>query len=388
VNFQPDEELELVREGVRRVCSDFDDSYWRKCDADHEFPQEFYDALAQGGWVGIAIPEAYGGGGRGISHASVLLEEIAASGAAMNGASSVHLSIFGMNPIVKHASEEMKQKYLPRVADGSLHVAFGVTEPDAGLNTTAITTRAVRDGDEYVVHGRKIWTTKATICEKVLLFVRTTPKEQCERATDGLTLLFADLQRPEVEITPIPKAGRNAVVSCEVVYDGLRVSVEDRVGEEGKGFYYLLDGLNPERILVASEALGIGKVALQRAVAYANERIVFDRPIGKNQGISFPIARAYAELKAAELVVREASWRYDNGLPCAENANIAKLLASDAGYQAADVAMQTMGGMGYATEYNVERFWKESRLMRIAPVTQEMVLNFVAEHVLGLPRSY
>jgi acyl-CoA dehydrogenase len=388
VNFQPEEELELVREGVRRVCTDFDDSYWQKCDADHRFPHEFYDALAQGGWVGIAIPEAYGGGGRGISHASVLLEEIAASGAAMNGASSVHLSIFGMNPIVKHASDEMKQKYLPRVADGSLHVAFGVTEPDAGLNTTAITTRAVRDGDEYVVHGRKIWTTKASICEKVLLLVRTTPKEECERPTQGMTLLFADLQRPEVEITPIPKAGRNAVVSCEVVYDGLRVSVEDRVGEEGKGFHYLLDGLNPERILVASEALGIGKVALQRAVAYANERVVFDRPIGKNQGISFPIARAYADLKAAELVVREASWRYDNGLPCAENANIAKLLASDAGYQAADVAMQTMGGMGYATEYNVERFWKESRLMRIAPVTQEMVLNFVAEHVLGLPRSY
>lgn len=388
MNFQPEEELELVREGVRRVCTDFDDSYWQKCDADHRFPHEFYDALAQGGWVGIAIPEAYGGGGRGISHASVLLEEIAASGAAMNGASSVHLSIFGMNPIVKHASDEMKQKYLPRVADGSLHVAFGVTEPDAGLNTTAITTRAVRDGDEYVVHGRKIWTTKASICEKVLLLVRTTPKEECERPTQGMTLLFADLQRPEVEITPIPKAGRNAVVSCEVVYDGLRVSVEDRVGEEGKGFHYLLDGLNPERILVASEALGIGKVALQRAVAYANERVVFDRPIGKNQGISFPIARAYADLKAAELVVREASWRYDNGLPCAENANIAKLLASDAGYQAADVAMQTMGGMGYATEYNVERFWKESRLMRIAPVTQEMVLNFVAEHVLGLPRSY
>jgi acyl-CoA dehydrogenase len=269
-----------------------------------------------------------------------------------------------------------------------LHVAFGVTELDAGPATTAITTRAIRDGDEYVVHGRKIWTTKATLCEKVLLLVRTTPKEECERRTDGLTLLLADLQRPEVEITPIPKAGRNAVVSCEVVYDGLRVSVQDRIGDEGQGFRYLLDGLNPERILVASEALGIGKAAIARATSYANERIVFGRPIGKNQGIAFPLARAYADLKAAELVIREASWRYDEGLPCAEHANLAKLLAADAGYDAADAAMQTMGGMGYATEYNVERFWKEARLMRIAPVSQEMVLNFVAEHVLGLPRSY
>jgi acyl-CoA dehydrogenase len=388
MDFLADEELELVREGVRRVCGTVDDAYWQRCDAEHRFPTEFYDALAEGGWVGIAIPEEFGGGGRGVSHASVLLEEIAASGAAMNGASAVHLSIFGMNPIVKHGSDEMKRRYLPRVADGSLHVAFGVTEPDAGLDTPAITTRAVRDGDDYVVHGRKIWTTKATLCEKVLLLVRTTPREECERKTDGMTLLFADLQRPEVHITPIPKAGRNAVVSCEVVYDGLRVSADDRVGEEGKGFSYLLDGLNPERILVAAEALGIGKVSLARATEYANERVVFDRPIGMNQGIAFPLARAYADLKAAELVIREAAWRYDNGMSCAENANIAKLLAADAGFNAADVAMQTMGGMGYATEYNVERFWKEARLMRIAPITQEMVLNFVAEHVLNLPRSY
>ena len=388
MNFRADDELELVRDAVRAVCRDFDDAYWRRCDSEHEFPMEFYDMLAKGGWVGIAIPEEFGGGGRGISHASVLLEEIAASGAGMNGASAVHLSIFGMNPIVKHGSQSLKERYLPRVAEGSLHVAFGVTEPDAGLDTSAITTRAERHGDRYVVRGRKVWTTKATLCEKVLLLVRTTPRDQCARGTDGLTLLFADLQRPEVTITPIPKAGRNAVVSCEVVYDDLEVAVEDRVGEEGQGFSYLLDGLNPERILVASEALGIGKVSVARATSYANERVVFGRPIGKNQGISFPIARAYADLKAAELVIREASWRYDNGLPCGENANLAKLLAADAGYNAADVAMQTMGGMGYATEYNVERFWKEARLMRIAPVTQEMVLNYVAEHVLGLPRSY
>ena len=267
-------------------------------------------------------------------------------------------------------------------------MAFGVTEPDAGSDTTALTTRAVLDGDHYVVRGRKVWTTKAPLCEKVLLLVRTTPLEQCVRRTDGLTLLLADLQRPEVTITPISKVGRNAVVSCEVVYDDLPVDVVDRVGSEGDGFRYLLDGLNPERILIASEALGVGKVALRRAVQYAGERVVFKRPIGANQGVSFPLAEAHVRLHAAELAIREASWRYDNGHPCGEHANTAKWLAADAGWKAADQAMQTHGGFGYATEYDVERYWRESRLMRIAPISQEMVLNYVAEHVLGLPRSY
>jgi acyl-CoA dehydrogenase len=388
MDFATDPDLESVREGVRKVCAGFDDSYWRRCDAEHEFPWAFYDALAEGGWIGVAIPEKYGGGGQGITCASVVLEEIAASGAAMNGCSAVHISMFGINPIVKHGSEAMKARYVPRVVSGELHVAFGVTEPDAGTDTTSISTRAVRDGDHYLVRGQKVWTTKAPYCEKVLLLVRTTPLEQCARRTDGLSLLFADLQRPEVDIRPIPKAGRNAVVSCEVRYDDLPVSVDDLVGEEGMGFTYLLDGLNPERILVASEALGTGKVAIRKAVGYASNRVVFGRPIGRNQGVSFPIAKAYADLKAAELVIREASWRYDNGLPCGENANLAKLLASDAGYQAADVAMQVHGGYGYATEYDVERYWKEARLMRIAPIPQEMVLNYIAEHVLGLPRSY
>lgn len=388
MDFSTDPDLEAIRRGIREVCAPFDDAYWRACDTDHEFPWAFYKALAEGGWIGVAIPQEYGGGGQGITCASIVLEEIAASGAAMNGASAVHLSIFGMNPIVKHGSSEMKQRYLPKVVTGELHAAFGVTEPDAGTDTTSITTRAVRDGDHYVVHGAKVWTTKAPYCDKVLLLVRTTPLEECARRTDGLTLLFADLQHPAVTITPIPKAGRNAVVSCEVRYDGLPVAVEDRVGEEGKGFTYLLDGLNPERILIASEALGIGKVALRRAVAYANQRVVFGRPIGANQGLAFPMAQAYGQLKAAELMIREASWRYDNGLKCGENANLAKLLAADAGSQAADLAMQVHGGFGYASEYDVERYWREARLMRIAPIPQEMVLNYVAEHVLGLPRSY
>jgi acyl-CoA dehydrogenase len=388
MDFGVDGDHEAIRDGVRRVCADFPDTYWRQKDTDHEFPWDFYRAMAGGGWIGIAIPEQYGGGGCGITEASIVLEEVAASGAAMNGASAIHLSIFGMHPVVRHGTDELRARYLPRVASGELHVAFGVTEPDAGTDTTAISTRAVRDGDRYLVRGRKVWTTKAPYCDKVLLLVRTTPLAECARRTDGLTLLLADLQRQEVTITPIAKAGRNAVVSCEVVYDDLPVEVGDRVGEEGQGFRYLLDGLNPERILIAAEALGTGRVALQRATQYATDRVVFGRPIGQNQGIAFPLAEAHMRLRAAELAIREAAWRYDRGMPCGEQANTAKFLAADAGYRAADQAVQTLGGMGYASEYDVERWWREARLMRIAPVSQEMVLNYVAEHVLGLPRSY
>ncbi|HVT76259.1 MAG TPA: acyl-CoA dehydrogenase family protein [Acidimicrobiales bacterium] len=388
MDFAPNETHDAIREGVRRVCSKFDDAYWRQADHDHEFPWAFYDAMAAGGWVGIAIPEEFGGGGQGITEASIVLEEIAASGAAMNGCSALHLSIFGMNPIVKHGSREMQAKYLPQVVDGSLHVAFGVTEPDAGTDTTSITTSARRTDGGYLIRGRKVWTSKALYCQKVLLLARTTPLEECKKRTDGMTLFLADLQKPEVDIVPIDKIGRNAVVSCEVRYDDLFVSEQDRVGEEGSGFKYLLDGLNPERILIASEALGIGRVAIARAVQYANERIVFGRPIGKNQGVAFPLAESHAHLRAAELVIREASWRYDNGLPCAEQANSAKLLAASAAFDAADRALQVHGGMGYAEEYDVGRYWREARLMKIAPISQEMVLNYLAEHVLGLPRSY
>jgi acyl-CoA dehydrogenase len=388
VDFTVDDDHEAIREGVRRVCSKFGDIYWRAKDEAHEFPWAFYEAMAEGGWIGIAIPTDFGGGGQGITEASIVLEEVAASGAAMNGCSAIHLSIFGMEPVRKYGSAELARDVLPRVASGELHVAFGVTEPDAGTDTTAITTRATRDGDEYVVRGAKVWTTKAPYCEKCLLLVRTTPRDEAPAPTAGLTLLLVDLQRPEVDITPIPKLGRNAVVSCEVRYDGLRVPVNQRIGEEGEGFRYLLDGLNPERILIAGEALGIGKVSLRRAVDYANDRVVFGRPIGQNQGIAFPLAEAHARLHAAELVVREASWRYDRGLPCGEQANLAKYLASEAGFFAADRAMQTHGGFGYAKEYDVERYWREARLMKIAPVSQEMVLNYVSSKVLGLPRSY
>ena len=388
MDFSVNEDHEAIREGIRRICADFPDEYWAEKDAAHEFPWDFYQALAEGGWVGIAIPEEHGGGGQGITEASIMLEEIAASGAAMNGYSAVHLSVFGMEPVRKYGSPELAAEVLPRVASGDLHVAFGVTEPDAGTDTTQIKTRAVRDGDEYVINGAKVWTTKAPHCEMCLLLVRTTPIEEAESRTDGISLFLVDLQDPAVDITPIPKVGRNAVVSCEVRYDNLRVPVSRRIGDEGKGFRYILDGLNPERVLIAAEALGIGRAALRRATDYANDRVIFDRPIGKNQGIAFPLAEAHMKLKAAELIIREASWRYDNGLPCAEAANTAKYLASEAGFFAADRAMQTHGGFGYATEYHVERYWREARLMKIAPVSQEMVLNFISSKILGLPRSY
>ncbi len=394
MDFTENPDHRLIREAVREICARFPDEYWAELDESRTFPWEFYDAMAKGGWIGIAIPAEYGGGGCGITEASIVLEEVAASGACMNGASSIHLSIFGMYPVVRHGSDELKQRYLPWVATGDLHVAFGVTEPDAGLDTTATQTRADRvqgDGEVgggYRVTGRKVWTSKALESERVLLLTRTTPVEEARKRTGGLTLFLAPLKDPAVTIRPIPKLGRNAVASCEVAYDGLYVEARDRVGEEDEGFGYLLDGLNAERVLVAAEALGTGRAALRRAVAYAKARTVFGRPIGQNQGISFPLAEAHARLGAAELVIRQASWRIDHGLPAGEQANLAKFLAAEAGFQAADAALQTHGGFGYAKEYHVERYWREARLMRIAPVPQEMVLNYLAEHVLGLPRSY
>jgi acyl-CoA dehydrogenase len=388
VDFSEDSEHEAIRIAVQQICARFPDEYWAEADATHTFPWAFYEAMAKGGWIGIAIPRQYGGGGAGITEAAIVLEEVAASGACMNGASAIHMSIFGMHPVVRHGSDELRQRYLPRVASGDLHVAFGVTEPDAGLDTTAISTRAVRDGDGYRVTGRKVWTSKALESDRVLLLTRTTPAAECARRTDGLTLFVASLRDPAVGIREIPKMGRNAVASCEVTYDGLLVAASDRVGEEGQGFRYLLDGLNAERVLIAAEALGIGRAAMRRAVGYAGQRVVFGRPVGANQGIAFPLAEARARLAAASLVIRQAAWRIDRDLPAGEYANTAKFLAAEAGFAAADAAVQTHGGFGYASEYHVERYWREARLMKIAPVPQEMVLNYIAEHVLGLPRSY
>lgn len=388
MDFAETQEQSLIRESIKKLCAGYPDEYWERCDSEGDYPQAFFDAVAAAGWIGIAMPEQYGGAGKGIQEAAILLQEVAASGAAMNGATPLHLSIFGMHPVVKHGSEAMREKYLPAVARGELQVAFGVTEPDAGSDTTSIRTFAYRHDNHYLVRGRKVWTTKAFESQRVLLLVRTTPREKVKRKTDGMTLLLAELHSPEVSISPIAKLGRNAVRTCEVVYDDLKVSFDDRVGEEGEGFRYLLDGLNAERILIAAESIGIGRAALRRAVDYANERVVFERPIGKNQGVAFPLAEARMRLDAAELMMRKAAWLIDNGQRCAAEANMAKWLAAEAGFFAADAALQTHGGFGYAREYHVERYWREARLMKLAPISQEMILNFVSEHVLGLPRSY
>lgn len=381
-------DLAEIRAAIADLCTAFPDEYWLEHDRSHTFPWEFYNTFAEAGWMGVAIPERFGGGGLGIAAAAAILEEVAASGAGMNGASAVHLSIFGMQPVVLHGSEEMRAKYLPSIVDGSLHVAFGVTEPDAGTDTTHITTRAVRDGDNYIINGRKVWTSKALDADRILLLTRTTPLDQVQKPTDGMTLFLVDRHAPGVGASAIPKMGRNAIASCETTYDDVVVPASDMVGEEGRGFRYLLDGLNAERILVASEALGIGRAALRRAVAYAKERVVFGRPIGKNQGIAFPLAEAHAKLRAAKLMIDEAARLLDSGQPCGEEANMAKYLAAEAGFFAADRAVQTHGGFGYAEEYHVERYFREARLPRIAPISQELILAYVAEHVLGLPRSH
>ena len=388
MDFELTETQQALRSEVRQLASRFDDDYWSVRDERHEFPWEFYNAFADGGWLGIAIPEEYGGSGLGVFEASLLLEEVAASGAAMNGCSAMHLTIFGLNVVVKHGSEALRREILPRAADGSLHVCFGVTEPNAGTDTSRITTFARRDGAGYVVNGQKIWTTKAGDSQKMLLLARTTPRDQVARPTQGMSLFLVDVDPTAMTLKPIPKMGRNAVASYEVFIDDLRVPAEARIGDEGQGFRLLLDGLNPERILLAHESLGIGRVALRRAVEYANQRVVFDRPIGQNQGLAFPLAEALARLDAAELMARKAAWLYDRGQLCGREANLAKWLCADAGFQAADAALQTHGGLGYAREFHVERYFREARLMRLAPISQEMVLNYIAEHVLGLPRSY
>ncbi|MGW6333005.1 acyl-CoA dehydrogenase family protein [Nocardia rhamnosiphila] len=388
MSFELSEDQRLIRDSVAELARKFDDQYWLVKDREHEFPTEFYRAIADGGWLGLCIPEEYGGHGLGITEASILAEQVSRSGGGMNAATSIHMSIFGMQPVIVHGSEELKQRTLPRVARGDLHVCFGVTEPGAGLDTSRITTFARRDGDHYVVNGRKVWISKALESEKILLLTRTQKYEDVEKKTSGMTLFLTDIDRDHIDIRPIPKMGRNAVSSNELFIDDLRIPVEDRVGEEGRGFEYLLDGLNPERMLIAAEALGLGRVALDRAVRYANEREVFGRPIGKNQGIQFPLADSLARLDAAELVLRKATWLYDQGKPCGREANTAKYLCAEAGFEAADRAMQTHGGMGYSEEYHISRYFRESRVMRIAPISQEMILNYLGSHVLGMPRSY
>jgi len=388
MNFSLGPELEQIQREARRLAEPFDDEYWREHDERHEFPWEFYNAFAEQGWIGIAVPEEYGGAGMGIMEAAVLLGTVGHSAGVQNAASTLHISIFGMGPVIHHGSEDLKQRTLPPTASGELHVSFGVTEDDAGTDTSRIRTQARRDGNGWIVNGKKIWNTKAQQASKCLLLARTTPREECAKPLQGMTLFLVDLDPAHVEIRPIDKCGRNAVNSNELFIHDLPVDDADVVGEVGKGFYCLLDGLNPERIVLAAESIGIGRQALDKAVHYAREREVFGRPIGMNQAIAHPLADSYSELEAAELLWQKAAWAFDNGLEVGALANMAKLRASEAAYRACDRAVQTFGGMGYAKECNVERYWRESRMSRIAPISNEMILNFVSEHVLNLPRSY
>src|SRR5688572_12254952 len=388
MNFDFTPEQEAIREAVGKVCAGYDLDYWLRKDRDGGFPLDFHGALARDGWLGIAMPQEYGGAGLGITEAALMMQTIAASGAGMSGASAVHMNIFSLNPVVVYGADEQKQRWLPPLIAGQDRACFGVTEPDTGLNTTRLKTQAVRDGDGYVVTGRKIWTSTAQVSNKILLLARTAPIDAVAKPTQGLTLFYTDLDRKAVEIREIEKMGRKAVDSNLLFIDGLRVPERDRVGEEGRGFEYILHGFNPERILVAAEAVGLGRAALDRAAEYARTRIVFDRPIGQNQGIQHPLARCWAELEAANLMAFKAASLYDAGKPCGTEANAAKYLAGEAGYRACETAVMTHGGMGYAKEYHVERFLREALIPRIAPVSPEMTLCFIAEKALGLPKSY
>ncbi len=388
MDFSPDPELENIATEVRRLAEKFDDAYWSAKDTAHEFPWEYYNDFAKAGWLGIIIPEEYGGAGLGILHAGTLLYTVSNCGGAMSAASTLHLSIFGMGPVIHHGSERLKRTYLPPTATGDLHVSFGITEDDAGTDTSRIRTTAVRDGDRWVINGKKIWNTKAQQAQKVLLLVRTTPRDECVKPTDGMTLFLADLDRRYVDIREIPKLGRNAVNSNELFIDGLPVSDDDVVGEVGQGFRCLIDGINPERIMIAAEGVGLGRRALDVAVHYACERIVFGRPIGQNQAIAHPLADSHTELDGADLLWKYAAWAYDSGDRHGGLANTAKIRSAEACFSACDRALQTFGGMGYSVEMHVERYWREARLIKLAPISQEMATNYIAEHVMGLPRSY
>ncbi len=387
MDFALSPEQQQLQRAIERVCAPFDADYWRRLDRDGGFPDDFHRALAESGWLGIAMPEVYGGAGLGIADAALMMHTIAASGAGLSGASAVHMNIFGLHPVVVFGRDEQKTRWLPPLIAGRDRACFAVTEPNTGLNTLKLKTRAVRDGDHYRVSGQKVWISTAQVANKVLLLARTTPVEHSS-GTGGLSLFYTDLDRSAIEVREIDKMGRKAVDSNQMFIDDLRVPVDDRIGEEGKGFSYILHGLTPERILIAAEAVGLGRAALQRAASYAKERIVFERPIGQNQAIQHPLARSWIELEAAHLLVHKAAWLYDQGQPCGPEANSAKYLAAEACWRACENAILTHGGMGYAKEYHVERYMREAWIPRLAPVSPQLILCFIAEKVLGLPKSY
>ncbi|NNL84227.1 MAG: acyl-CoA/acyl-ACP dehydrogenase [Myxococcales bacterium] len=382
------EEQNQIRESVLALCARFDDQYWLDRDADGRFPEELCRALADGGWIGTAIPEAYGGSGLGTTEAALVVQAISESGAANSGVSAVAIGLFGVSPIVHHGSEEQKKTWLPRIVRRDDIACFGVTEANTGHDTTRLKTRAERKGDHYIVTGEKVWISTAQVANKILLIARTTPIEETERPIDGLSLFYTDLDRQYVDVRKIEKMGRNAVDSNELFIEGLPIPVEHRIGEEGRGFRYLLSGLNAERILIAAGLVGLGRVALKRATNYARERVVFGRPIGQNQSIQHPLAANWAELEAANLMMLKAAGLYDRGEECGAEANAAKYLAAEAAFETCTNAVMTHGGMGYAKEHHVERYMREVMIHRLAPVSPQLILCYIAERVLGLPKSY
>ena len=388
MNFELTEDQLAIRAAVQEVASDFDDDYWMRKDCDGGFPHDFYQAMAAAGWLGIAMPQEYGGAGLGISEACLMLETVAASGGGMAAASTIHMNVFGLHPVVVHGMPEQKARWLPPIVQGEHKACFGVTEPNTGLNTLKLKTMAVRQGDHYVVHGQKVWISTAQVAHKIMLLARTTPIEEVSSPTQGLSLFYTDLDRSKIEVREIDKLGRKAVDSNQLFIDGLEIPVADRIGEEGRGFEYILHGLNPERCLLAAEATGIGRAALSRAATYAGERIVFDRPIGKNQGVQHPLAERWIELEAGTLLYQRAAWLYDQGRNCGAEANAAKFFCAEAGFKAAETAVITHGGFGYAKEYHVERYLREAMLPRLAPISPQLILCFIAEKVLGMPKSY
>lgn len=388
MDFSLTEDQQAIRVAVEKICADFGDEYWLAKDREGGFPHDFHAALAGAGWLGIAMPTEFGGAGLGITEAALMMQTVSESGGGIAGASTVHMNIFGLHPVVVFGSKEQQQRWLPPLIAGEHKACFAVTEPNSGLNTLKLRTKAVRHGDHYVVNGQKIWISTAQVAQKMLLLARTTPIEEVASPRGGLSLFYTDLDRARIDVREIEKLGRKAVDSNELFIDGLRIPVEDRIGEEGKGFDYILHGMNPERILLAAEAIGLGRAALKRAAHYAKERIVFDRPIGMNQGIQHPLAQRWMELEAAQLMMLKAAWLYDQGVPCGAEANAAKYLGAEAGFRSCETAVLTHGGMGYAKEFHVERYFREAMLPRIAPVSPQMIFCFIAEKVLGLPKSY
>ncbi|MGS4886589.1 acyl-CoA dehydrogenase family protein [Roseibium sp. MB-4] len=377
-----------IQDAVASLCSQFDDAYWLEKDKAGGFPTEFFQALAQAGWLGICIPEAYGGAGLGITEAAIMMRTIAESGAGLSGASAVHMNIFGLSPVVVFGTDEQKRRMLPPVVAGQERTCFAVTEPNTGLNTTHLKTAARRQGDRYLVNGQKVWISTAQVAEKILLLARTTPLEEVEKPTQGLSLFYTDFNRDQITVREIYKMGRKTVDCNELFFENFEIPSENLIGEEGEGFRAILHGMNPERILIGSEAIGLGHAAMRKACAYANERVVFDRQIGQNQGIQHPLARNWMMLESAWLMALEAARQYDAGLACGPAANATKYLGSEAGFEACQQAVMTHGGFGYAREYHVERYMREAMIPRLAPVSQQLILCHIAERVLGLPKSY